>query len=382
MTVAIGIVGAGKRGRSHAASYEDVDGASVDAIADVDQSAASDLAQTFDVPEIYGDVREMLADANLDAVSVCVHNNLHLPVAVAAAESGCHVFCEKPLAATYTDAKAIADATADAGVHLGVQNNRLFDEETRAARALVEAGELGETYYARGVYSRRRGRPYVDGYGTPEFVSKESAGGGPVIDVGTYVLGKLLSLLGNARVERVVGSTFEHTEDAYDEELVGEHRSTYTDRLASSGHDVEDAGVGTAHLADGSVIELRAAWHMFLPGESDALVGSQGGVTFDPLEFYTTTEDFEATVSLDVDDFERRQALLESEDGYDTERDAGQFIHWVDTIENRVDEPIPTGDIALNSMRIMEGIYQSEAADREVTAGEIADRSESTAVDL
>ncbi|WP_436907593.1 Gfo/Idh/MocA family protein [Halosimplex marinum] len=381
MAVEIGIVGAGNRGGAHADAYDEVDGADVVAVADIDEEAATALAGEHGA-DAYGDVREMLDDADPDAVSVCVHNNLHRPVAEAAADAGAHIFTEKPMAATYTDAKAMAEAAESAGVRIGVQNYELFSDETRAASRLVDDGELGEPYYARGVYSRRRGRPYIDGYGTPGFVSKESAGGGPVIDIGTYVLGQLLYLLGNADVERVGGATFERTDDAYAEELVGENRDTYTGRLEESGYDVEDAGVGTAHLADGSVLELRAAWHMYLPDRPSVVAGSQGGLQLDPFEFYTTTGDYEATVSLDLDEYERRQGLIAG-DGYETAETDDQFAHWIDTIEGDVDgEPIPTGELALNSMRIMEGIYLSQEAGRELTAEEIAERSESTAVEL
>lgn len=382
MVVQIGLVGAGNRGHQHAESYAAVDNAEVVAVADVDEDAAWELADAFDVPAVYDDALEMFDDAALDAVSICVHNNLHRPMAEAAADAGLHIFCEKPLAATLTDAKAMVEAAERAGVHLGVQNYTLFYDETRAARTLVDAGELGEPYYARGVYSRRRGRPYVDGYGTPGFVSTASAGGGPVIDIGTYVLGQLLSLLGNAPVDRVGGRTFEHTAETYDAALVGENRPTYTDRLSESGYDVEDAGVGYAHLADGSVLELRAAWHMFLPDGPSVVAGTQGGIKLDPFEFYTTTEDYEATVSLDIEEFETRQAMLESESGYEFERDIGQFHHWVGTLDGSIEDPIPTGDLALNSMRIMEGIYLADEAGRELTAEEVAERSESTAVEL
>lgn len=382
MPIEIGIVGAGDRGHTHAKAYEGVENAEVVAVADVDEEAASEHAERFDVPAVYADAREMFDDADLDAVNICVHNNLHRSMVEAAAEAGVHAFCEKPLAATYTDAKAMVEAAEAGGIHFGVQNFELFSEATRAARTLLEAGELGDPYYARGVFSRRRGRPYVDGYGTADFVSKESAGGGPIIDLGTYVIGQLLSLLGNAPVERVTGATFEHTDDSYDEALVGKNRPIYADRLEGSGYDVEDAGVGMAHLADGSVLELRAAWHMYLPDQPTVLAGTQGGVQLDPFEFYTTTEDYEATVSMDIEGYEARQGFLESESGYDAERDVGQFHHWIGTLDGTVDEPIDTGALALNSMLIMEGIYLAEATGTELTAEEIADRSESTAVDF
>lgn len=377
MTIDIGIIGAGNRGRRHAEEYAAINDAQCVAVADIDGDAATDLAAAFD-GATYEDYRTMLDEAALDAVSVCVHNNLHAPVTIAAAEAGCHVFCEKPMAATATDATRMADAIEGAGVQFGVQNVQLFDQATRAAKTLIDAGELGEPYYGRAVYSRRRGRPYIDGYGTPGFVSAASAGGGSIIDIGPYPIGRLLYLLGNAPVERVSGRTFDQTADQYDDALVGDS-TVYRDRLDESGYDVEDCGIGTAHLSDGSVLAVRAAWHMYLPDEPSVVAGTQGGVQLDPFEYYTTTADYEATVSLDLDEFETRQGLLDSETGYGAERNIGQFRHWIETLTGAAEEPIPTGEIALNATYVMDGIYRSSLSGRELTAAEIEERSETTA---
>ncbi|SFS13137.1 Predicted dehydrogenase [Halomicrobium zhouii] len=378
--VTIGVIGAGNRGETHSEAYAEVPGATVAAVADVDEDAAQRLAERYDVPEVYADFRAMLDDSGVDAVDVCVHNNLHRPMAVAAFEAGKHVFCEKPLAGSYADAKAIADAAEAAGKHLGVQNETLLAPETRGAKTFVDEGNLGEISYARSVYSRRRGRPYVDGYGTPAFVSKESAGGGPVIDIGTYEIGRMLYLLDNPDVERVNGKTFEFYRDSYDESLVGPNTDVYEDRLEDSGFDVEDAGTGAARLADGTRLEIRAAWHMYQSDERGAVVGSTGGIELDPLEFHTTTNDYETTARIDVDEYETRQGRLASERGYTADRPT-QFDHWIETVRGDV-EPIPTGDIALNSMLVMEGIYLSDELGREVSADEVVDNSESRSVDL
>jgi len=266
---------------------------------------------------------------------------------------------------------------------LGVQNNLLLDADTRAARTLVEQGTLGEVSFARAVRSRRRGRPYVDGYGTPSFVDPTIAGGGPVYDIGTYAIGRMLHLLGTPSVERVSGRTFSYTDDAYDESMVGDEADTYRERMAEAGYDVEDAGTGLARLSNGAILSVRAAWHMFLSDERDALAGSRGGVEFDPFEFRTTMDDYEATVSMDVEEYERRHGLLASETGYDAGAGASedQFEQFVRTVRDEAEDPIPTGRIGLESMLVMEGIYLSHGAGRELSAAEIAERSESNALE-
>lgn len=379
-TITIGIIGAGNRGQLHAQHYGEIPGVEVKAVADIDEEAARDLAADASIDDVYTDYAELLADDRINAVSICVHNNLHAPVAVASFEAGKHVFCEKPMAGSYADAKRMADAADEAGKRLAVQNNRLFSPEMTAAKRLIDNGRLGEVSFARTVRARRRGRPYIDGYGTPSFVQKATASGGPVYDIGTYEIGRMLYLLGNPDIKRVTGHTFENTNDLYTEEFVGDNLSTYSERLTETDYDVEDAGTGIATLAGDRVLEVCAAWHMYRPDEQDVVTGSTGGIAFDPFEFRTTMDDYEATVSLDLDEYERRQALLDSETGYDADRRTDQFAHWIRTLRGTV-TPIPTGEIALNSMLLMEGIYLSAEHDREFTAEEIADYSESVAIE-
>ncbi len=381
MPIEIGIVGAGNRGKTHARSLARLEDADVVAVADIDQDAANELADEYDVPAVYGDFRDMLDDASLDAISVCVHNNLHAPVTIPAAEAGCHVFCEKPIAATYHDGKRMVDAVNEAGVRLDVQNGRLFSDTHRAASRLVDDGALGDPIYARGSYVRRRGRPFVDGYGTPGFVQSDHAGGGAVIDIGVYVIGQLLHLVGNGNVERVSGRAVDQTGDGYDPELVGAD-ADYRDRVDTAGYDVEDLGFGTAYLEDGTAVSVVAAWHLFGPSEPMYVAGTKGGVRLDEFEYYTTDRDYEATVSYDLGEHTVRRGRIDGDARYQDDDYARQFHHWIQQIQGTPDLDIPTGELALNAMMLMEGMYLSEEEGRELTAAEIDELSSSSAVDL
>src|SRR5215475_13321823 len=93
--------------------------------------------------------------------------------------------------------------------NLSIQLSTLFSNETRAAKELIDAGELGELYFARSTGWRRRGRPFVDGYGTPTFVQKRNSAGGALYDMGVYHIAGLLYLLGNPSVARITGKTYQ-----------------------------------------------------------------------------------------------------------------------------------------------------------------------------
>jgi predicted dehydrogenase len=151
-------------GQLHAQTYRSLPNARLAAVCDVDLAAAGALGERLGVAA-YRDFGEILADPDVEAVSICTPDQLHVEPALAAARAGKHVLLEKPIATTLEDAHTIAQACATAGVVLLVGHVLRFDPRFCAAAAAVEAGELGalQTVFARRVNSvaaqdRLRGR--------------------------------------------------------------------------------------------------------------------------------------------------------------------------------------------------------------------------------
>src|SRR6266508_4657882 len=199
--IRIGLIGAGQRAQQHLEDYQGVVGAEILAIADINEALAQRVAAQFKIPNVHTDYQDLLQRDDIEAVDICLHNNLHRPVAIAAMEAGKHVYCEKPMAGSYADARIMYDTAQALGRKLSIQLFTLFKAETRAAKLLIDDGYLGELYHARSTGFRRRGRPYVDGYGTATFVQKRHAAGGALYDMGVYHIAGLLYLLGNPSVE-------------------------------------------------------------------------------------------------------------------------------------------------------------------------------------
>src|SRR5437667_4460895 len=131
------------------------------------------------------------------------------------------------MAGSYRDAAAMLQTAKTTGKKLSIQLATLYSNETRAAKELIDAGELGELYFARSTGWRRRGRPFVDGYGTATFVQKRHSAGGALYDMGVYHISQMLYLLGNPQVTRVSGKTYQKLDmDAK--------------RKSRSGYDVEE----------------------------------------------------------------------------------------------------------------------------------------------
>ena len=174
----IGLIGAGQIGTIHLNNYSQIPEAQVVAVADLSPDKVEAARQSFDIADGYSDFQDLLAREDIDAVDVCVHNNKHAPLVIAALKAGKHVYCEKPMAGTYHDAADMFEAAREHSRMLHIQMGTLYGAEARAARRLIEDGHLGKIYYARSFGYRRRGRPFVDGYGSAAFVDKGISAGG------------------------------------------------------------------------------------------------------------------------------------------------------------------------------------------------------------
>ena len=363
--IRLGIIGVGQIGKIHLNEYKDMEGVKFVAAADVAPEALKEAGEFFGIERTYTDFREVLASDDIDAVDICLHNNLHMPFTVAALEAGKDVFCEKPMAGAYVDAVKMFETAQACGRKLSIQLGTLFDKETKVAKHLIEAGHLGKVFHARSTGFRRRGRPFVDGYGTESFVQKDVAAGGALYDMGVYHIARMIYLLGMPAVQRISGKAYQETDmdDA---------------RRASSGYDVEELGLGFVKFAGGATLDIIESWAIHLgafPGSS--IVGSAGGICLQPFSFHTTLSDVEmdATFDLKGADWRWRQ-LDQKQAAYHSPQS-----HWIAALRGEVDL-LPTAEIALATMLISEGIYLSDRLGREVTAEEVLENSTSTAVKI
>lgn len=370
----LGIIGVGLIGKMHLDWYRGtsrirplppVPDARIIAACDINEEELERVAKEYDIPHTFTDFRELLAMDEIVAVDVCLHNNLHAPVTIAALEAGKNVYCEKPLAGSLVDAERICLKAQELGRLLSMQLNPLFSKETAAAKRLIDEGHLGKLYYVKSSYYRRRGRPFVDGYGSSFFVQKEVAAGGTLFDMGVYHIAQILYLLGNPDVLTISGTTHQEI-------------NMYEERRKESNYNVEELSIGLVRLAGGVTFFIEEAWAIHLAGtDGSKLVGAKGGITLSPFAYHTTIGDMEMNADFNLELAQTRWMRVFPE----TSAYLGSQHHWVAALQGRV-ELVPTAQIGLNTMLISEGIYLSQQLGREVTPEEVRERSVSTALDL
>lgn len=197
-------IGAGGIGRTHAASFKGMKGAELAAIVDLDEARAKALQDTHAIPSFYSDYREVLKRDDIDIVNICLPTWLHEEIAIAAAQAGKHILCEKPMTLTIESAERMLEAADKAGVKLMVAFCRRFDNEWLKMRELIQAGALGKGLVWRSLHARRGGHQ-------PWFVQK-GRGEGPLMDGAIHNFDFARFVWGEAR--SVVASTKSYREDA------------------------------------------------------------------------------------------------------------------------------------------------------------------------
>ncbi len=152
----VGIIGCGQTrssGRAtgagishrHAEGYNATPDAEIVALCDIVIENARAFQELHGGQRLYTDYREMLAQEQLDIVSVCTWPHLHAPMVIAACEAGVKaIHCEKPMAPTYGEALAMVRAAEEHGVQLTFDHQRRFGDPFRKAKQLYKLGAIGE----------------------------------------------------------------------------------------------------------------------------------------------------------------------------------------------------------------------------------------------
>lgn len=353
--VKVGIIGCGI-GTFHTSGYAADPRTRMVAIAGLDTDRCQALATKHDIPEIYSNYEDLLANADVDLVSIAVPNFLHLPVALAAFKAGKHVIMEKPLARNAEEGEQIVNAAREAGVILAMAFNRRARPDMQVLKKHIDDGKLGKVYYAKAFWMRRSGIPGLGSW----FTSKELAGGGPLIDLGVHVLDMALWLLGNPKTLTVSASTYAELGPRGKGQWSGGRFTVIPDKP----FEVEDLAVALIRLDNGVTLQLETSWAGY-SGHTDefgvSFMGDQGGAELHVADYASagTLKLFGETGGVQADTTPR----LRSQEVWDGH---AQIIRTVvDGILTGA--PVsPDGQEGLDRTRLIDAIYRSAELGREI----------------
>jgi inositol 2-dehydrogenase len=201
----VGVIGLGRLGRVYARDLSTrIAETRLVAVADLDRDLASQLAEEFDVPHAYGTPQELIADADVEAIVIVSPTHTHREIVVAAIESRKPTFCEKPLALTLGECRAMQDAVARHGTFFQMGFMRRFDPGYAAGKRQVEEGRIGTPVVFKST-SRDPYRPSLE-YANP------ASSGGILVDMGIHDFDLARWFMGDVRTVSAIGGTLAYPE--------------------------------------------------------------------------------------------------------------------------------------------------------------------------
>ena len=352
--IKVAVVGTGNICRgAHMPVYMKRDDVEVIACADIDFPKAQKFAEDFGIPAAYASVEELLANCKPDYVDVCTWPAAHAPVAIAAANAGCHVMCEKPICHDLADALALKEAVVRNGVKFMLAVPLRYDFPAVHVRKLVDEGVLGEVYYGKTAYVRQRGIP--GGW----FSCSKYAGGGPIIDIGVHRIDLAWYMMGCPKPTSVLASAVYKIGDYRDEPKVDPVTGKVSANNEWSGaavpdykFDVEDSASGVFRFENGAQLIFETSWSFNGPdNNSTQIAGDKAGITLEPLTLYRA--DGAKLVTEPIEDVKGGDFF------------ANEIDHFIDCIRN---DKTPSSDIeqAVQLQMMLMGIYQSSKEGREI----------------
>lgn len=357
MATKVGIIGAGGMVGYHIQGYHNA-GAEVVALADVSLPAAQKVANAHHIPQVYDDVAKMLADPEIDAVSIIVPNKFHAPLAIQSLKAGKHVFCEKPPALKASQVEEMIAVADEAGKQLMFNFNNRARPESVAMMKYVESGVTGRINSAQAKWIRRTGIPGFGGW----FTTRALAGGGPVIDL-LHMIDLALYFMGYPEPAYVLGQTFD--DHITDKDFKGPWGIP---DVAGGITDVEAAAHGFVTFKTGQVLSLQVSWAEMVKREEVSVVfqgtGAGGKVErlfgMDGVDS-TAIDSCELYVQENGNSVNRQIIVPECED-------MGRIAsatNFIEALEGRA-APLNTSAQALSLMKIVDAIYASAESGKPV----------------
>lgn len=298
------------------------------------------------------DYREILADPDVNAVSVCTHNDAHAMISIDFLRAGKNVLCEKPAARILSEALEMQRAAHETGKILSIGVCNRFATSVNRIKEIIDSGELGEVYH---VYASFRAHRSIPGLGG-DFTNKAISGGGALIDWGVHYIDLVMYCCGEPRPLTASGEAFCK---------LGKDIKNYVyngmwarDTAKEDGvYDVDDSVTGLIRTT-GPVISFHGAWAQNI-GKGETYIdfmGDKAGIRLDyggGFAMYGVKNGMLVEIAPN----------FKGNDAYKAEIDS--FIDCVMSgKKNQADI-----DNAILTSKIMQAIYDSSQNHREVAIG-------------
>ena len=248
-----GLIGCGDIARRRVApALRDLPNCELFAVSRANSEQAESFAKEFGARTWYSTSEELVADDEIQAVYIATPVYLHAEQAIAAAEAGKHVLCEKPMALNVSECDRMIAACEANKVKLGVAYYRHFYSAITRIKEILESGEIGKPIIAQA----NAFEAFDPDPSHPRrwLIEKERSGGGPMFDFGCHRIEVLINLFGSIKeTQSLVGNVLFSRE-------------------------VEDTALAVFRFESGLQAALSVTHAVGLPADTLDIYGSKGSI--------------------------------------------------------------------------------------------------------
>ena len=325
--IKIGILGCGKIAQvRHIPEYAANPDCQLVGFYNPTKSRAEDMAAKYG-GLAYDTAEELLANPEIDAVSVCAANYAHAALSIQALKAGKHVLCEKPMATTLADCEAMVECAKKNGKFLMIGHNQRLAKAHMEAKRLIDAGLIGDIITFRTSF----------GHGGPEtwaikpgkdtwFFDKSKAAMGVMADLGVHKT-DLIQYLTGQRVVRTTARLVTLDKRGEDGELIG----------------VDDNAVCIYEMSGGAFGTMTASWTYYGAEDNSTVLYGTKGI----MRIY---DDPAHSIVVKLADGQEQVYDVEQIQTNDNQTKSGVIDLWVDCLKNNR-APEISGESALCAMR-------------------------------
>ena len=252
--VKVGIIGSQFQADIHAESFQIMpDEAEVVAVASPTPGHAAKLAKKYGIPQVFTDYKQMLAEKDIEMVTITAPNYLHAQMTIDIAGAGKHVVCEKPLCMTLEEADLMIETCKRKGVLLMYAEELFFTPKYVKAKEMADQGAFGKVYMVK--QSEKHFGPHA-----PWFWDVKQSGGGVFMDMGCHGIAFCYWFLGRADIRNVYCQM-----------------ATYVHNDKTEG---EDNSICIIEFVNGAIGLIEDSWVRRGGMEDRIEVYGEGGVTY------------------------------------------------------------------------------------------------------
>ena len=276
-----GILGCGMISDFHARAIASLEDACLLGAADFDISRAEQFADKHHALKAYASYEDMLADDEIDVISICTPSGFHAENAIAALRANKHVVLEKPMALTKEDAERVTKACEESGKLLTVICQLRFSEDIARTKELVSSGAFGKLAFCNLSMKYWRSPEYYAGGGWKG--TKKMDGGGALMNQGIHGVDALLYIAGDAKLIAAKSDTLLHQIEVEDRAVAmlefanGAFGTIEASTCVNPGFErrIEIAGTdGCAVLRESTLEKLVVGGQVLIDGNKEEIAGT------------------------------------------------------------------------------------------------------------